>query len=390
MNSTEIILQERKEAGQISLYIHFPWCLRKCPYCDFNSYVLPKSKTESQVGYVDLLLIDLENEAKRTPSFNLRSIYFGGGTPSLLPPSAVKKIINRALDLFSFAPDIEITLEANPGTINLELCGGFKDAGINRISLGVQSFSDEKLKSIGRIHDAKQAQDAVCVIKQTGFYNFNLDMMFGLPRQSIDDAMDDLRIALNFAPPHFSWYQLTLEPNTIFAAKPPIVPYGEELWNIQQAGQDLLAQSGWSQYEVSAYSTPGFECQHNVNYWQYGDYLGIGAGAHGKITLADGLVARYWKIANPKKYFQEQNTFTAGEKIVTFKERPFEFMLNAFRLYRPISYALFRERTGVTIDVIANELQQAESLGLVELQKDAVITTIHGRNFLNDLLEIFL
>jgi putative oxygen-independent coproporphyrinogen III oxidase len=374
----------------ISLYIHFPWCLRKCPYCDFNSYVLPKAKTELLADYVSLLLIDLENEAKRTPSFNLISIYFGGGTPSLLLPNAIKKIINRARDLFSCAPDIEITLEANPGTINLELCKNFRDAGINRISLGVQSFSDEKLKNIGRVHDAKQAQDAVCAIKQAGFCNFNLDMMFGLPRQSIDDAVNDLRIALSFAPPHFSWYQLTLEPNTKFAAEPPILPRNEALWNIQQIGQDLLAQSGLSQYEVSAYSRPGFECQHNVNYWQYGDYLGIGAGAHGKITLANDLVNRYFKIANPKKYFQEQNVFIAGERVVASKKLPFEFMLNALRLYRPISHTLFRERTGVTIDAIANKLQQAESLGLVELQSDAVVTTVHGRNFLNDLLEIFL
>lgn len=365
--------------SRISLYIHFPWCRCKCPYCDFNSYVLPKSKPELITGYVDLLLADLENEAKRAPNFNLISIYFGGGTPSLLLPSAVKKIINRARDLFSFAPDIEITLEANPGTINLELCEGFKDAGINRISLGVQSFNDEKLKAIGRIHDAKQAQDAICAIKQAGFSNFNLDIMFGLPGQSIDDVMSDLRIALGFALPHFSWYQLTLEPNTKFAAKPPILPHNEALWDIQQAGQDLLAQSGLLQYEVSAYSVSGLECKHNVNYWQYGDYLGIGAGAHGKITRANGGVLRYIK------YFQEQQ-----EQEVLITERPFEFMLNALRLYRPISYALFHERTGVTIDAIAKELQQAESLGLVELQSDAIVTTAHGRNFLNDLLEIFL
>ena len=380
MNSAEII----------SLYIHYPWCLRKCPYCDFNSYTLPKPEQELLNSYVDLLLVDLELEADWTPSYRLSSIYFGGGTPSLLSPSEVKKIINRAQNLFSFVPDIEITLEANPGTIDLKLCKGFKDAGINRISLGVQSFDDAKLKNIGRIHDAKQAREAVSAIKQAGFSNFNIDMMFGLPEQSVADAMHDLQVALDFAPPHFSWYQLTLEPNTIFAAKPPIVPQGEELWDIQQAGQELLAQSGLLQYEVSAYSKPGFECRHNVNYWQYGDYLGIGAGAHGKITLANGVVKRYWKIANPKKYFQEQNAFIEGEKIVKCKQRPFEFMLNALRLYRPISYALFRRRTGVTISAIKKELQNAQSLGLIELQSDAIITTPHGRNFLNDLLEIFL
>ena len=376
----------------LSLYIHFPWCLRKCPYCDFNSYSLVKSQKELLTLYVNLLLTDLENEASRTPSYKLNSIYFGGGTPSLLSPSSIKKIIDRARNLFSFVPDIEITLEANPGTINLELCKGFKDAGINRISLGVQSFSDEKLKSIGRIHNAEQAQEAIEAIKHVGFCDFNLDMMFGLPGQSVDNAMSDLQLALNFAPPHFSWYQLTLEPKTRFAIQPPILPHNEELWDIQQAGQNLLAQSGLLQYEVSAYSCSGFECRHNVNYWQYGDYLGVGAGAHGKVTLANenGVVKRYWKIANPKEYIRGRDIFTAGEEIITPKKRSFEFMLNALRLYRPISYALFQVRTGVTIETIAKELCLAKSLGLIELQSDALVTTAHGRNFLNDLLEIFL
>lgn len=374
----------------LSLYIHFPWCLRKCPYCDFNSYTLIKSQKELLALYVDLLLTDLEDEAERAPNYKLNSIYFGGGTPSLLPASAIKKIIDHARNLFSFVPDIEITLEANPGTINLELCKGFKDAGVNRISLGAQSFSDEKLKSIGRIHNAKQVQESIEAIKQAGFYNFNLDVMFGLPGQSVDDAMNDLRIALSFAPSHFSWYQLTLEPKTQFATQPPMLPHNEELWDIQQLGQNLLAQSGLLQYEVSAYSCSGFECRHNVNYWQYGDYLGIGAGAHGKITLANGVVKRYWKVAKPKEYIQGRDIFTAGEEIITSKKRPFEFMMNALRLYRPISYALFRARTGVTIETVAKELRLAKSLGLIDLQRDAIITTAHGRNFLNDLLEIFL
>ncbi len=374
----------------LSLYVHFPWCLRKCPYCDFNSYTFVKSEKELLANYIDALLIDLEDEAERAPGCKLNSIYFGGGTPSLLPPNAIKEIIDRTRNLFSFASDIEITLEANPGTINLELCQGFKDAGVNRISIGVQSLSDEKLKSIGRIHNARQAEEAIEAIKQAGFCNFNLDMMFGLPGQSVDDAMNDLQLALSFAPPHFSWYQLTLEPKTLFAAQPPILPHNEELWNIQQAGQDLLAQFGLLQYEVSAYSQSVLECRHNVNYWQYGDYLGIGAGAHGKITLANGLVKRYWKVAKPKEYIRGRDMFTAGEEDITFKKRSFEFMLNALRLYRPISYALFQARTGVTIETIAKELCLAKSLGLIELQSDAIVTTAHGRNFLNDLLEIFL
>lgn len=372
----------------LSIYIHFPWCLRKCPYCDFNSYLLQENLIAS---YIDKLFIDLENDAAKLQNDNkLTSIYFGGGTPSLLRPSDIKKIINRVKNIFSFVSNVEITIEANPGTINLEVCKGFKDAGINRISIGVQSFSDEKLKKIGRVHDARLAQAAVTAVKQAEFSNFNIDMMFGLPGQGVYEAVNDLKTALNFEPTHFSWYQLTIEPNTEFAINPPVLPGGEELWNIQQAGQNLLVQHGLLQYEVSAYSKPERECRHNVNYWQYGDYLGIGAGAHGKITLADGTIKRYWKIANPKSYLQAQNLLIEGEELVELKRRPFEFMLNALRLYSPISHALFRERTGVTIAVIANELQYAKSLGLIEFREDAVVTTDHGRNFLNDLLEIFL
>jgi putative oxygen-independent coproporphyrinogen III oxidase len=374
----------------LSLYIHFPWCLRKCPYCDFNSYPLPSSQEQSRVAYTDKLLFDLENEAKNAVDRQLSSIYFGGGTPSLLPPNEIRKIINRVKNLFDLAPDIEITLEANPGAINLEACEGFKDAGVDRISLGVQSFNDDKLKRIGRIHTAEQAQEAINAIKQTKFASFNLDIMFGLPGQNVDAAMSDLQTTLSFSPPHLSWYQLTLEPKTSFAANPPILPANEELWDIQQAGQKLLEQSGLLQYEVSAYSKPGCECRHNVNYWQYGDYLGIGAGAHGKITLGSGEVRRYWKISGPNEYLQAQDSLIDGEKTVAPKDIPFEFMLNALRLYRPISYALFRECTGVTIDAIIKELRHAQNLGLIELQKDSIITTIKGKNFLNDLLEIFL
>ena len=373
----------------LSLYIGVPWCLRKCPYCDFNSYPLPESGKKILEIYVEKLLIDIEIEATKLPGSKLNSIYFGGGTPSLLSIDAVKRIINRIKGFFSFASDIEITLEANPGTVNFELCEGFKDAGINRISLGVQSFADEKLKSIGRIHNAEQAQEAINGIKQAKFSNFNVDIMFGLPRQNVETALYDLQMVLSFAPPHLSWYQLTLEVGTQFATQPPVLPHSEELWEIQQAGQNLLVQSGLLQYEISAYSKPGFECQHNTNYWQYGDYLGVGAGAHSKITFNNHIVKRQQKIANPQEYLQA-DLFIIDEEIVSLKKRAFEFMLNALRLYRPIKHRLFYERTGITIDVIVNELQHAENLGLLKLQNDTIVTTTKGKNFLNDLLEIFL
>ena len=374
----------------LALYVHFPWCLRKCPYCDFNSYSLAQDQEQLFYEYVETLLIDLESGIRDLTHDKLESIYFGGGTPSLLSPILLEKIITECGKRFTFASNIEITLEANPGTINLELCEGFKDAGINRISLGIQSFNNEKLTALGRVHDTKQAHEAIDAVKQAGFSNFNLDLMFGLPDQGINDAINDLETALSYAPPHFSWYQLTLEPNTKFATQPPVLPHNEELWDIQQAGQDLLRKAGLLQYEVSAYSKPGCECRHNVNYWQYGDYLGIGAGAHSKTTSADGGVRRCWKRANPKKYLEAQESLVEGEKRVILKQLPFEFMLNALRLYRSITYALFQERTGVTIEAISDKLEYARDLGLIELQSDAIVVTDKGKNFLNDLLEIFL
>lgn len=387
----------------LSLYIHFPWCIRKCPYCDFNSHKLPTQNPELLAQYTDKLLLDLKYEANLSPTKTLSSIYFGGGTPSLLPASVIKTIIDNIKNYFVFTKNIEITLEANPGTANLALLQELKNIGINRISLGVQSFNDKKLQALGRIHDSKQAQDAVSMIKAAGFTNFNLDLMFGLPEQTTDEAMLDLQTALKLDPPHLSWYQLTLEPNTLFALRPPKLPMNEQLWDIQQTGQDLLKQHNLLQYEVSAYSKTNHTCQHNINYWQYGDYLGIGAGAHGKITLNNGMIKRYSKISGPKQYMDDiiitspalpiQTHSGRGihnEETIDSKKIPFEFMLNVLRLYQPITHTLFQERTGVTIDSIATELKLAEDLELIELHKDKIVTTEHGKNFLNNLLEIFL
>lgn len=387
----------------LSLYIHFPWCIRKCPYCDFNSHKLPAQNPELLTQYTNKLLLDLKYEASLAPTKILSSIYFGGGTPSLMPISAIKIILSNIKNYFTMVDNIEITLEANPGAISLALLQELKNIGINRISLGVQSFNDQKLRALGRIHDSKQAQDGVNMIKMAGFANFNLDLMFGLPEQTCDSAMLDLQTALKLDPPHLSWYQLTLEPNTLFALKPPKLPINEQLWDIQQTGQDLLKQHHLLQYEVSAYSKSNHACQHNINYWQYGDYLGIGAGAHGKITLNNGMIKRYSKISSPKQYmdcfannephngqFIYSDLGIQNEEIIDSKKIPFEFMLNALRLYQPITHTLFQERTGVTIDSIAAELKLAQDLELIELHEERIITTEHGKNFLNNLLEIFL
>lgn len=422
----------------LSLYIHFPWCIRKCPYCDFNSHKLPTQNPELLAQYTNKLLLDLEYETNLAPIKTLSSIYFGGGTPSLLPVNAIKTIIDKIKQHFIFANNIEITLEANPGTINLVLLQELKNIGVNRISLGIQSFADKKLQALGRIHDSRQAQDAINMIKIAGFTNFNLDLMFGLPEQTIDEAIADLHTALSFNPPHLSWYQLTLEPNTLFALKPPKLPINEQLWDMQQHGQDLLKQHNLLQYEVSAYSKINHECKHNINYWQYGDYLGIGVGAHGKITLDNHVIKRYSKISNPRQYMnclhnailmpllcesrafyemqqsreikpsmdccansaRNDDIYTSkqiyscrgikNEEIINNKKIPFEFMLNALRLYQPITHTLFQERTGVTIASIATELKLAQDLELIELYEDKIITTEHGKNFLNNLLEIFL
>lgn len=341
------------------------------------------------VAYANKLLVDLKTEVENHKNRELISIYFGGGTPSLLPPKLVKNIIENVKNYFFCSSDMEITLEANPGTINLSRCQEFKNAGINRLSIGVQSFADKNLKNINRIHNAEEVLAAIMAVKQTGFTNFNLDLMYGLPGQNVKNAIDDLRVALDCKSPHISWYQLTLESELL------ALPYGEELWDIQQAGQELLAEFGLEQYEVSAYCRSIEDrCKHNLNYWQYGDYIGIGAGAHGKLTLsnyesANGhIIKRYAKISHPAKYL-ESTQLIENEEIITKEKSPLEFMLNALRLYQPIRHELFQNRTGITIDVIAKQLQYAEKLGLIQLQDDAILTTDHGKNFLNDLLEIF-
>jgi putative oxygen-independent coproporphyrinogen III oxidase len=380
-----------------AIYLHFPWCVKKCPYCDFNSYSL-SSIPFPEDSYFSQLCRDFshdwENYSSVLKNKQVGSIFMGGGTPSLFSPKTIAKIIDYLAQHFHFAENLEITLEANPGTINVAKCRDFLHAGVSRISLGVQSFQDEKLKILGRIHGEQQAREAVEAIIKAGFTNINIDLMFGLPGQSVADALDDLTQAMDFAPSHLSWYQLTIEPNTDFYVNPPQdLPTDDLLWEIQQQGQDFLRSAGMLQYEISAYAKTGdinYQCQHNINYWEFGDYLGIGAGAHGKITDVIGKVKRLAKISDPKQYLAAKNYFLAEEQTVTGAELFFEFMMNALRLSKPISFALLKERTMLEVNEFLPKLRRLEQAGLLQVDANFVETTTKGKMFLNELLEILL
>jgi putative oxygen-independent coproporphyrinogen III oxidase len=381
----------------LSLYIHTPWCIKKCPYCDFNSHTLKTNLEEED--YIKALLADLKIEHDKLIQEGderpLHSIFIGGGTPSLFSPEAFKVLFKGIADLFTLPPNIEITMEANPGAIEHHAFEGFLEAGINRLSLGIQSLQNDKLKSLGRIHGAEEAIRAVELAKKAGFTNFNLDIMHGLPNQTIEDALYDLKTALALKPTHFSWYQLTLEPNTLFYKQPPVLPSDDITWEIQQQGQAYLAANGYKQYEVSAYSQINKECQHNLNYWFFGDYLGIGAGAHGKITnINTGKIFRTWKKKNPTDYLkaaENQASFLGAEmELVSKKELPFEFMLNALRLNQTIPLSLFEDRTGLSREDIGPFLKLAEAQNLIVLHQDDIIKTSLGNRFLNNLIELFL
>jgi putative oxygen-independent coproporphyrinogen III oxidase len=319
----------------LSLYIHIPWCVQKCPYCDFNSHgqkgqVLPESE------YVSHLLDDLAEDAKLVGDRAIHSIFIGGGTPSLFSAQAIHTLLDGVKKRVNLLADAEITMEANPGTVESQRFADYVKAGITRISIGVQSFQPEKLTALGRIHDERQALEAAELAKSIGLNSYNLDLMHGLPKQSLEDAMFDLNTAITQQPPHLSWYQLTIEPNTQFHSKPPKLPEDELLWDIQEQGDELLRQAGFEQYEISAYSQAGQQCQHNLNYWRFGDYLGIGCGAHGKITLANkNHIIRTVKVKHPKGYMDLTRGYTSDKKVVPEQDLPFEFFMNRFRLLEP-------------------------------------------------------
>ena len=372
----------------LAAYVHIPWCVRKCPYCDFNSHAAGASLPED--AYVDALLADLDADLEQIQSRRLTSIFFGGGTPSLFSASALERILDGMRQRVGFAEDIEITLEANPGTFEQAKFRDYRSLGINRLSIGVQSFQPAKLKALGRIHDGDEAIRAADMARAAGFDNINLDLMHGLPEQSLEDALSDLRIAIAQQPTHVSWYQLTVEPNTEFWNKPPRLPEDETLWDIQEAGQALLAEHGYRQYETSAYAQPGRQARHNLNYWTFGDFLGLGAGAHGKWTAADGEIYRHWKTRLPKDYLDPDKRFRAGHKQLARDELPFEFLMNVLRLTDGMPSLMFTQRTGLSLDRLAAGRRDAEARGLLEPDPQRLVATAKGQLFLNDLLQLFL
>lgn len=371
-----------------SLYIHIPWCVKKCPYCDFNSHAAKDQLPELE--YVNALIRDLENDLPLIWGRKIQTIFIGGGTPSLFSSDAIEQLMQQLHARLAFSPTIEITMEANPGTVEQQRFNHYRALGINRLSLGIQSFQDDKLKLLGRIHDSNEAHLAIATAKSAGFDNFNIDLMFGLPTQTLSDALYDLEQAISHRPTHLSWYQLTIEPNTQFFQFPPTLPMDDHIFDIQLAGQKLLAAQGYEQYEISAYSQVKHQSQHNRNYWVFGDYLGIGAGAHSKITdPATGVVTRHWKIKHPKQYLAT-STFIAGQQALTTEELPLEFMMNALRLNEKIAIKLFEERTGLPITALKKQLDQAQSKQLLIWADDFIQTTPQGRLYLNDLLALFM
>jgi len=372
----------------LALYIHIPWCVRKCPYCDFNSHTASPVLPEQE--YVDALLADLDQDLHAVYGRELTSIFFGGGTPSLFSAEALGRLLQGVEQRIRFADDIEITLEANPGTFEQEKFVAYRKLGINRLSIGIQSFQQEKLEALGRIHNGDEAVRAAGMARQAGFDNFNLDLMHGLPDQSLDDALSDLRQAIALKPTHISWYQLTLEPNTVFWNQPPVLPEDDTLWDIQEAGQALLAEHGYAQYEVSAYAQAGRPARHNLNYWSFGDFIGIGAGAHGKLSHPDGRIVRTWKTRLPKDYLNPAKSFQAGEKYLSNEEMPFEFLMNALRLTAGVESRLYPERTGLSLDTLAEGRREAEQSGLLQVEPSRLAATERGQLFLNDLLQQFL
>ncbi|OGT38330.1 MAG: YggW family oxidoreductase [Gammaproteobacteria bacterium RIFCSPHIGHO2_12_FULL_37_14] len=373
----------------LGLYIHIPWCKQKCPYCDFNSHEAKDNLPETL--YIKSLSHELESHLELVRNRPIVSIFFGGGTPSLFSAHAIAQILDNIQQQLTLSSSIEITLEANPGTIDQVHFHNYRHAGINRLSLGIQSLQDEKLQALGRIHNSKQAMQAIAIAKTAGFDNFNLDLMYGLPQQSVEDALHDLNTALTFQPTHLSWYQLTIEPNTLFYHQRPTLPSDDLLWEMQLAGQAVIEQHGLQQYEVSAYALPKKQCMHNLNYWEFGDYLGIGAGAHSKITDSKtGTVMRFSQVKHPRDYLDARKHSLQNKKMIEKDDLIFEFMLNALRLSNGIPLTLFTARTGIANQEIQPLLNQAKQRGLLLDTPSHICPTILGKRFLNDLIELFL
>jgi oxygen-independent coproporphyrinogen-3 oxidase len=375
----------------LSLYVHLPWCVRKCPYCDFNSHAIKDDFPGDD--YINLLLTDLEAELPLVWGRVVHSIFLGGGTPSLFSADQIERLVNGIRGRLPLSPDAEVTLEANPGTIEHDSFSAYRDAGINRISLGVQSFSDERLRAIGRIHGRAEVGKALDSLRTSGIANFNIDLMFALPGQSANEALEDVRMAVESRPAHLSHYQLTLEPNTAFFANPPDLPDDDEAWEMQSRCAELLAQEGYEQYEISAWARPGNECRHNLNYWGYGDFVGIGAGAHGKITMPSGQeIRRRIRLRHPRAWMQAvpAGSQLAEDRVLTPEERIFEFFLNQSRLRRGIEMARFTARTGLGREQVEGRIEQVIESGLLKEENGVLIHTALGWRFINEIQAIFL
>jgi len=374
----------------LGLYIHLPWCTRKCPYCDFNSH---QAETIPKQEYIEALLNDLEQDLPLVWGRPVETIFIGGGTPSLFSAAAIDSLMSGLRALLNFAPAIEITMESNPGSADAANYRGYRRAGVNRLSIGVQSFNGRNLQVLGRVHDADEALRAFAMARAAGFENINLDLMFGLPAQSVDEASDDVERAIELGPEHISHYQLTIEPNTLFHHDPPPgMPDNDLSWEQQSVCQSLLESNGYRQYEVSAYSRGEKRCEHNMNYWQFGDYLGIGAGAHGKITLAgENRVIRRIRQRQPRAYLEQGGRGTiTSETTLDEEDLLFEFMLNALRLKHGFRSRLFRDNTGLPLNSLLPGLELARDKGLVVFNREKIIPTTLGFCHLNDLQTLFL
>ncbi len=375
----------------LSLYIHFPWCVRKCPYCDFNSH--EKGTDFDESAYVQALIDDLEQELPRIWGRTITSVFMGGGTPSLFSPQSLDRLLGDLRARLNLAADTEISLEANPGTLEQGRFSEYRAIGINRLSIGVQSFHDDQLQALGRIHGRREAIRAAEAAHHAGFDNVNLDLMFALPGQNLARAEEDVQTAIDLEPAHISLYQLTLEPNTLFHHQPPSLPDEDLAWQMQTEGQRRLAQAGFDQYEISAYARTGRQCRHNLNYWQFGDYLGIGAGAHDKISDAQaGRISRQWKLKQPKAYLEAAGSARriAGQRVLDTDDVMLEFMMNALRLKQGFTRELFEQQTGLDFILAEAPLRKAEHQGWIDMAAQHIRPTSQGQLFLNDLLGLFL
>jgi oxygen-independent coproporphyrinogen-3 oxidase len=375
----------------LSLYVHMPWCVRKCPYCDFNSHTAPDTLPAEE--YIQALVADLEQDLPLVWGRPVQSVYFGGGTPSLFSAGQIATFLSAARARLDLRPDVEITLEANPGTIERDSFSAYAEAGINRVSLGVQSFDDTLLEQIGRIHGREEIEQSLQSLKSAGISNFNIDLMYSLPGQSPNQSRRDIQLAVDAGPAHISFYHLTIEPNTAFAKEPPQLPVDDVAWDMQQTGQDILEANAYMQYEISAFAQTEKQSRHNMNYWRYGDFLAIGAGAHGKITIAaEGQVQRFAKYRHPKRYMQglESGDWRAETRILSDEELVFEFFLNQLRLKDGVSIDDFSARTGLPWNVVEARVVKAVDKGLLEVRHERVSPTVLGWRFVSDIQQIFL